>query len=358
MKEKVRFERHLQKSTFHNPMLGNSLDTQELEIRRDPLMGYQSVFNPRLEDKVAVVFGPSDPALIERLARESEPRCFLCGDKWKHFTPSYPDDLVPGGRIQIGEAILFPNLFPLSQVHAVIRVGASHYLPLKDFDASIVLDAFRVSSAFAKTIFRTMSEVRFLTVNANYLGPAGASIAHPHFQVVGGDLPFTYLEHLLARSKDHFQKHGSSYWVDLVESEKESGDRFIGQTGPVAWITTFSPQGTNEVLGILTKRRDFLEMDEEDMQGLAEGFSLVLKGYDSMGMSTFNFAIYSGPLGGEDNAFRCYFRIISRQNVYENYRTDDSFIQKLLRNEMVLVRPEALASTMREVFSSRKKFDR
>ena len=354
MKEKIRFERHLGTSTFHNPMMGGALDTQEIEVRRDPLTGAQSVFNPRLEDKVAVVFGPSDHALIERLARESEPRCFLCGDKWQHFTPSYPDDVLPGGRMQVGEAILFPNLFPVSQVHAVIRVGTTHYLPLRGFESRMLLEAFQVSVAFAKTVFRTLSGVQFLTINGNYLGPAGASIAHPHFQVLGGDLPFTYLEHVYGRCKEYFQRHGSCYWTDLVEREREIGERFIGQTGPVAWITTFSPQGTNEVLGIFTERTDFLSMDEEDMRQLAEGFSSVLKGYDSMGMSTFNFAVYSGPLGAKDDTFRCYLRVITRQNVYENYRTDDSFIQKLLRNEMVLVRPESLALTMREAGVSRK----
>jgi hypothetical protein len=43
-------------------------------------------------------------------------------------------------------------------------------------------------------------------------------------------------------------------------------------------------------------------------------------------------------------------RIISRQNVYENYRTDDYFLQKLLRNELILTTPEALAKNLRQVF--------
>ena len=354
MKDKIRFETHLQKSTFHNPMMGNNLDTQELEIRRDPLTRYQSVLNPRLEDKVALFFAPSDRALIERLAKESEPRCFLCGDRWKQMTPTYQDNILPGGRVQVGQAILFPNIFPVSQIHAVIRVGDCHYLPLNDFDTSIILQGFQASSTFARSLSRTMSKVQFLTINGNYLGPAGASIAHPHFQILGGDLPFTYLEYILARSKEYLQEHSSCYWIDLVEKETEVGDRFIGQTGPVSWIASFSPQGTNEILGILTQKRDFLEMDEEDLKGLAEGFSRVLKGYDFLGISTFNFSVYSGPMGAKDDAFRCCLRVISRQNVYENYRTDDYFLQKLLRNELILMTPEALASTMRKIFSTEK----
>lgn len=350
MSEKIRFEKHFQKSTFHNPMMGNKLDTQEIEIRSDPLTGHRSIFNPRLEDKVAVFFGPSDLALIERLARESEPRCFLCGDRWKMMTPTYPEDLIPGGRVQKGEAVLFPNLFPVYQVHAVIRVGGRHYLPLNEFSVPMVLEAFLASGEFARTLFKADPTFRFVTLNGNYLGPAGASIPHPHFQVVGGDIPFNSLESLLARSSEYLNRWSSCYWTDLVDKEKELGSRTIGRTGSTDWITTFSPQGTNEVLGILTGKRDFLEMDEQDLRGLAEGFSAVLRGYHSLGISTFNFSLFSGPLGAKDGAFRCQMRIISRQNVYENYRTDDYFLQKLLRNELILNTPESLASRLREAF--------
>jgi UDPglucose--hexose-1-phosphate uridylyltransferase len=331
-------------------MLGHKLDTQELEIRRDPLSGRQSVFNPRLEDKVSFFFGSSDTVLIDRLARESEPGCFLCGDRWKQTTPTYPEEMVPRGRIQVGEAVLFPNLFPISQVHAVIRVGSRHYLPLQDFSSQVIEEAFWASRKFVEFLFQADRTTQFLTLNGNYLGPAGASIFHPHFQVLGSDIPFSHLEELLARSRDYQEEHGTCYWADLVEKEREIGDRFISQTGPVSWVTSFSPQGANEVLGIFTEKRDFLEIEDYDLSVLAEGLSAVLRGYDALGISTFNFTLYSGPLGAYDGAFRCFLRIISRQNVYENYRTDDYFLQKLLRNELILNSPESLASTLRNTF--------
>ena len=355
MKQKIRFEKHVQKSTFHNPMMGGTLDTQEMEVRRDPLTGYQSVFNPRLEDKAAVFFGPTDQELIEKLARETEPLCFLCQDRWKRATPTYPEDLLPGGRIRSGQAVLFPNLFPVSQVHAVIRVGDKHYIPLKDFEPIRILEAFQVSLELMQALSHARVGADYVTINGNYLGPAGASIPHPHFQVVGGDLPFSWMEVLLEQSRRYYQEKGSCYWVDLMETEKEIKDRYVGEVGPVSLLTSFSPLGTNEVLGILCGRRDFLEMDEEDLRGLAEGLSQILKAYDSMGISTFNFSIYSGRFGAGDDSFRCFLRVVSRQNVYANYRTDDYFLQKMLRNELILTPPEVLASTLRAVPGSSQK---
>ncbi|MBP8644822.1 MAG: hypothetical protein KBH99_01710 [Syntrophobacteraceae bacterium] len=350
--EKIRFHKHFQKSSFLNPLMGGKLDTQKLEIRRDPLTGRQSVFNPSLEDKAAFFFGASDRVLMERLARESESTCFLCEDRWKRTTPTYPDKTVPGGRVVVGESVLFPNLFPISQVHAVLRVGSRHYLPLEDFSPRLIEEAFRAAREFVEHLFRSEETVSFLTLNGNHLAPAGASIFHPHFQVLGSDVPFTHVEELLALGTEYRRKHGTGYWADLVEKEFELGARFIAGTGSVHWITSFSPQGTNEVLGILAGKRDFLEMERQDFSDLAQGLSAVLRGYASLGISTFNFTLYSGPLGAGEDVFPCFLRIISRQNFYENYRTDDYFLQKLLRNELILVTPEKLASIMRKSFES------
>jgi hypothetical protein len=93
-------------------------------------------------------------------------------------------------------------------------------------------------------------------------------------------------------------------------------------------------------------------MKVEDFSGLARGFSTVLQGYASLGISTFNFTLYSGPMGAEDDSFRCFIRIISRQNFYENYRAEDYFLQKLLRNEVILTTPENLALSLRKYFNS------
>ena len=158
------------------------------------------------------------------------------------------------------------------------------------------------------------------------------------------------MESLFGCSKAYHEANQSCYWSDLVNVEKNMGERYIGASGPVEWITAFSPQGANEVVGVLPECTHFLEMDDADINGFAAGIVKLLHGYADMGISTFNFALYSGPLGYRDESFRCFIRLISRQNVYENYRTDDYFLQKLLRNELILTTPETLAGNLRTQF--------
>jgi hypothetical protein len=43
-------------------------------------------------------------------------------------------------------------------------------------------------------------------------------------------------------------------------------------------------------------------------------------------------------------------KIITRQNLYANYRNDDYFLQKLLQSELIITPPEELAEQLRKSF--------
>jgi UDPglucose--hexose-1-phosphate uridylyltransferase len=340
----LRFDRTFEEAALHSPLKDGALDTHRLEVRRDPLTGARSIHSPRLEAKMFI--GPHDAALAERYAARTAERCFLCGDRWQQATPTYPPDILPEGRMRVGEALLFPNLFPIDAVHAVVRVTARHHLRLDELGAPLLRDALAAACAFIRRLGE-MRRVRYVTVDGNYLFPAGASIAHPHIQVLGGGTPCTWLDRALTLGRAWAREHGACYWTDLLAEEERRGERFIGATGPVRWVTAFSPQGTNEVIGLLPDRRGLDELDDADVAGLATGLARVLATYHELGLATFNFALFSGPLGERDDAFRCQLRVISRQTVHENYRTDDYFLQRLLGDELILTTPEALAAKVR-----------
>ena len=51
-----------------------------------------------------------------------------------------------------------------------------------------------------------------------------------------------------------------------------------------------------------------------------------------------------------DGSFRCMLKIITRQNLYPNYRNDDYFLQKLLQSELIINSPEEIADALRKSF--------
>ncbi|MBC7359479.1 MAG: hypothetical protein H5U10_13185 [Desulfacinum sp.] len=336
---------------FHSPLRNGELDEQVIEVRRDPLTGHQSIYNPALEGKTSILFPPTDAAYLEERAAASRDACFLCDGKWRTLTPAYPEDLVPGGRIVRGEAVLFPNLFPLSAYHAVVMVGERHHRHLNDFPEDLLADALAAALDFVRACAEKTPDVPYFTVNANYLFPAGASVIHPHLQILGSVEPGTHHRLLLDASRAYRERTGRCYWDDLAAAEQDGKVRYIGRIHRTHWMAAFSPMGVNEILAVVPGVPTFLEWTGEDVRAMARGLRQVLAGYHALGFSTFNFSCYSGPLGELDGSFATVLRIVNRQNVTPHYRTDDYYFQKLLKNEIMIMRPEALAEHMRRFFA-------
>ena len=67
---KITFESIESVFTILNPQKNFAEEVHEVEVRKDPLLGDTSVYNPFLRDKARAFFGDNDPVLIQRLAEE------------------------------------------------------------------------------------------------------------------------------------------------------------------------------------------------------------------------------------------------------------------------------------------------
>jgi len=345
----IQFERYNSTFKILNPFNGFSEEEHCVEVRKDPLLGDTSVYNPYLKDKAKAFFGQNDPELIARLVEDTAKTCIFCGDSVRTKTARYPDDIVPGGRIEVGEAVLFANLFSIATYHPVIVLSKAHFLKLSEFDSRILSDGFRAAKLFLRDIYERDVAASFATVNANYLLPAGASIIHPHMQMLVSDVPYSYHGRLLHASGDYLVGNGTKYFTDLVSEEKRIGERYICQQGGWHWIASFSPTGSNEITGIHESESDLGKLTERDLRDLCDGISKVLALFESLGHLSFNYSFYSAK-GGDTVGFHCMIKIVNRQNLYPNYRNDDYFLQKLLQSELILNLPEDLAVEARKFF--------
>ncbi len=349
----IRFRRELFRRRFLNPLHNFQEEDQEIEVRFDPLLGHYAVFNPVLEDKVKLFFGTHDWTLVESLAEATRSSCFMCPPKVREVTPRYPESFLPEGRLQQGECTLFPNLFPVSLYHAVIAVGEAHLRHLKDFEPALVNDGLALGIRFLQVVARDQ-EALTGAVCANYLPPAGASLVHPHFQVVAAPHPFPQIKRLYQGSFRFYQEHGQNFWEVLVQEEQARGERMVASLGRVRFLTSFAPWGTNEVVALLPGIHALEEIEPHDLMDLARGLSAVLRAYEGLGYGSFNFTLFLPPLREKTPWFCPLLRIITRQNLYENYRTDDYFLQRQLGAELILTPPEKLAQFLKTFFEEEK----
>ena len=348
---KIVFESIESDVRFLNPLKEFAEDVQTLQIRKDPLLGDTSVFNPELKDKAQIFFGSCDQELIDNLVKDTAKTCFFCGEAVAKSTPRFLPDFSSEGRIKVGEAILFPNLFALGTYHPVIRLCDAHFLKLSEFTPELINNGFLAARQFIHIAYEKDPQVAYAAVTANYLFPAGASLVHPHLQMIATPVPYSYQARMLDASNRWRRENGTSYFDDLVAEEK-SGLRYIGKIGRWQWLTPFSPLGNNEVMAIHEETGDLDNLSDVDLDNLASGIAKVLTYYETLGHLSYNYALYSVRKDREKGSFRLLLKIITRQNLYANYRNDDYFLQKLLQSELIITPPEELAEQLQSCFKA------
>jgi galactose-1-phosphate uridylyltransferase len=347
----ITFEHRTDMVEILNPLKGFALERQELELRWDPLLRHSSLYNPGIEEGIKSFIGEADRTQLERLAAESAGRCFFCPERIE-ATARFPETFIAGGRLKVGEATLFANLFALAPYHAVIAVSHAHWLPPGGFTPPLVRDAIEAAWQYLVTVSHADPAAAYATLNANYLFPAGASILHPHFQVLASHAPYTHQERLLQACQAYLNEKGSAYHADLIAAERRAGERYIGPTGDWHWLASYSPLAANEIIGIHTGDGDFTALSKADLDDLAGGLAVVLACYGHLGYYAFNFTLYSRRRPAAPDGFHCLIRCMTRQNPSPNYRTDDYFLQKGLESELILTRPERLAAEARVFFEA------
>jgi UDPglucose--hexose-1-phosphate uridylyltransferase len=327
----------------------NTSTSCSIEYRSDPLTARTSVICESLLRKFSILYGRTDHDFVHKLVKESRPNCFFCAPTVYSATPKYPNNLCVDGRIENKTSILFPNLFPTSALHAVLTWPNHHYLAPNQFTPELIKDAFNLAGPFAEAVSAVMPEVNYLSVNCNYMPPAGGSIIHPHFQVVGYVEPPYIPQHIIQAADQWYKTEKRNYWDMLCTAEKTEGKRWIAKHGSWSWIAPWSPVGANEVMGIHESSPGICNLNKSDWCDLAEGLHKVLSFYSDNDCSSFNFFIAGGC---SDNRIsqRCIIRLVTRQNVRAGYRNDEYFLQKFHGVELIVRTPESLAEDLQARF--------
>ncbi len=354
MKElEIKFERKDVTARFRNPSMGFEVDEQLIEQRIDPLLGRLSLIPHELKKKASFYYGFPDRKALKETVESSRANCFFCPEKVEQVTPKFLKEINEGGRFKVEKATCFPNIFPYYEHCAVVTVSDQHYIPLKEMSPEIYGNAIQAGINYLRSVHEQDKDARFPVIGANFLTPAGSTLVHPHIHVIMGQQEL-YKVKLLEDASLAFKKStGKNYWEELMKQEQAVGERYIQQAGNVHWYTPFAPLGNNEVRAVVSGRLNLLELTEEDIKNLGTGISNILHYYHSKKISTFNFFLYSGPLGESPFADSLYvgLEIISRPPFRAFYANLDAwFIQQLAYGSLIIEFPEVIAQDLKKYF--------
>lgn len=271
--------------------------------------------------------------------------CPFCPENLEHSTPAFPPKLSAERRIRYGGAVLFPNLFPLSEMHAVCVFTPAHKVNLNEFTAKEIFDGIKCSIEFIRRC-RTLGVENHL-IGWNHLSQAGASMLHPHFQVIASREAISSILKLIELSRSFCASRKTSYWEELAREEMGS-PRMIGRTEGFDWLAPWSPMGSYEVMGVCSSPKSSItELGDAEVMGLAEGVVKVIGGYWAAGASSLNMAVFSSACEGAGGYFRVHARLMARPR---GQISDKAFLELYGGEVGISVPPETYAGWIREMF--------
>lgn len=331
-----------------SPLKGFEREVQVIEYRRDPLTGHITALVKARADYVLKYFRP-DLELLEELVASSRRSCPFCPEAIEERTPLFPPDLLPEGRLKVGDCWAIPSLFSHSELNAIVVLGREHFRRLDQMDERLLADGLTAAIEVLRSAKEARpDDLRYGTVIMNYAPTAGASQIHPHMQVLATKEPFNALGELISLSLDYRERNSRCFWEELVELEADRGERLVGRVGNSWWLAPFAPKRRYEVWGLLQGRSDLLGLRRGDVEDLAGGLSRLLRAYHDLGICSFNMAILAGPLGEDvSHYFWLQVRICARFGLKKSLLSDFWALPVLLNQDEVFESPESYAARFR-----------
>ncbi|HHY12092.1 MAG TPA: galactose-1-phosphate uridylyltransferase [Firmicutes bacterium] len=125
--------------------------------------------------------------------------------------------------------------------------------------------------------------IRYVQIFRNWGPEGGASLLHPHFQIIG--LPFVPPEVSMeiSRFREYESKTGRCVMCDYIERETEKNVRIAAKNDEFIALCPFASKYSFETLVVPRKHSvTFSELDHEKARQLADILISVFRGYEDM----------------------------------------------------------------------------
>lgn len=345
--EAIIFRAERKSARLHDPRRNFELAEVGSEIRFDPLTGATGRICHFSLGKLPA------PDLSGMLAK-SAATCPFCPGKVESVTPRFPEDFVPGGRMKRGGAVLFPNLFPYDDISAVATICSEHFHPMNAVPEQAVCDGVGIARDFFRLARGRVAAGRgFGLATWNYMPPAGGTQIHPHMQVVLTAHPGNAVARQLEAEARFSKRNGGCYAESLLQAERLRGERFVAETGAVAWLVPFVPVGLfGDCMALFPGRATLAELSDAEIAEFARGLTRVLRAFAGCGLWSFNLTFFPARFGASDGRHWLSARLLPRLYLNSKFHvTDASYMQLLLEESFAMTYPEQTAQVLREAFS-------
>ena len=258
---------------------------------------------------------------------------------------------------------VIPNKFPLvgpGSCDVVKKVG-----PYQTQDGTgnheviILRDHYRHISDYSKEDFRTLllayqdrfnssavlKCIDYISIFHNYGKEAGASIPHPHSQVLSLPIVPPDVYSSITGSRDYFHNNGRCIHCDMLKYELKDGERIIFENKSAVVITPFVSRSNFEVR-VFPKRHEafFEQVNEKELLDIAEAMLQALSRIrKNLNDPSFNYFLHTAPVIEklDYGHYHWHFEIFPKMEVYGGFELGTGI-------DIITVPPEEAARILRK----------
>lgn len=303
-----------------------------------------------------------DTSEIERTPPEECPFCDI-GDQKK------PTLMINNGeRLEVTDpypsewtTVSIPNLYPAfipegratqeQEGDLYIKtnaVGHHEVVITKDHDKPLGLlnldDATELIDVYYQRYTSLMEEeiVNYISIFQNHGPGAGASLYHPHSQLITTPLIDTDLQSALENSEEYYEKEGECVYCHMLEHELEDRRRIVFENDDFLVICPFASKVAFQMI-VTPKKHSAYFHELKNKEGLAEAFIEALSRlHRALGNPSYNFYLHSAPVdGGEYPYYHWHWTILPKTAMPAGFELGVGM-------EISVIEPEKAAEYLRE----------
>jgi UDPglucose--hexose-1-phosphate uridylyltransferase len=281
------------------------------ELRKDPVVGRWVIIASergrrpsdfvrepasRLGGPCVFCGGHEDKTPPEILAgRRADSRSNGPGWSYRVVANKFPALRIEGDLEPSGEG-LFDRMNGVG-AHEVVIETPQHDATLATLGVDAVAD---VLGAFRERVLDLKKDPRFeyILVFKNHGEAAGASLEHPHSQLIATPIiPIMVVEELTGAAR-YWEMKERCVWCDILRQERRAGVRTIAEVDGFAALAPFAPRFPFETWILPVRHRSaFEECGVDDLRALARLLGDFLRRMNRVLKDPpFNFMLHSAPL--------------------------------------------------------------
>ena len=284
------------------------------ELRKDPVVGRWVIISterarrpsdfvpggPERKDGVCVFCPGQEARTPEEILAVREPGSAPNMPGWSlRVVPNkFPALRIEGDLEPSGEG-LYDRMSGVG-AHEVIIESPDHHATLASLPADRVTDILQAYRDRMRDL-RKDARFEYVIIFKNQGEAAGASLEHPHSQLIATPIVPIMVEEELDGGLRHFRLKKRCIWCDIIHQERRAGGRLVLEEAGFVAVAPFAPRFPFETWILPVQHRwSYEETSSVDLGGLGRVLAEVLRRMTRvLSDPPYNFTLHSAPLKTE-----------------------------------------------------------